>query len=129
MPILNLDTHILIHGFQGGLLLNERILLSNHSWGISAIVLWELTKLIQLGRVELDLDDPDVKSALNSVHVWPLDLFVARTSTMLDFHSDPADEIIAATSIVYNVPLLTRDKRILCSKMIRFAQTQPDSNI
>ena len=29
---------------------------------------------------------------------------IARTSTRLDFTSDPADEIIAATSVVHGVP-------------------------
>jgi PIN domain nuclease of toxin-antitoxin system len=53
--------------------------------------------------------------------VWPLDLAVARASTRLDFRGDPADEVIAATSIVYAVPLLTRDKRILRSKMVPLA--------
>ena len=36
-------------------------------WGVSAIVLWELAKLAQLGRITLDLDDPDVGSALASL--------------------------------------------------------------
>jgi predicted nucleic acid-binding protein len=40
----------------------------------------------------------------------------------LDFESDPDDEIIAATSLAHNVPLLTRDRRILRSKVLRFAR-------
>jgi len=35
------------------------------------------------------------------------------TSTRLDIQSDPADEIIGATSIVEQIPLLTRDKKLL----------------
>ena len=46
---------------------------------------------------------------LSRLHVWPIDLTIARASTRLDFSSDPADEIIAATSVVHSVPLLTRD--------------------
>jgi PIN domain nuclease of toxin-antitoxin system len=40
---------------------------------------------------------------------------------MLDFKSDPADELIAATSLTYQVPLLTRDDRIRTSKLVTFA--------
>ena len=48
---------------------------------------------------------------------------VARQSTRLDFVSDPADEIIAATSLVEQIPLLTRDGRMLESRMIPLART------
>ena len=39
----------------------------------------------------------------------------------LDFDSDPADEIIAATSVVHRVPLLTRDRRMRRSKLVPIA--------
>jgi PIN domain nuclease of toxin-antitoxin system len=39
-------------------------------------------------------------------------------STRLDFRGDPADEIIAATSVVHRVPLLTRDRRIRGSRIV-----------
>jgi len=120
--MLNLDTHVLIHALQGNLLPRERSLLTKNSWGISATVLWELAKLSQLGRVILDFDAPEVDDALSCVHVWSLDLNVARASTQLDFRGDPADEIIAATSIVHRVPLLTRDKRIRRSKIVPLAK-------
>lgn len=119
--MLNLDTHVLIQALRGAVRPNERAVLAGESWGIAAIVLWELAKLAQLGRIVLDFDDPEVASALASIHVWPLDLAVARASTRLDFHGDPADEIIAATSIVHGVPLLTRDRSIRRSKMVPLA--------
>jgi PIN domain nuclease of toxin-antitoxin system len=99
----------------------ERRVLSGNTWSISAIVFWELAKLVQLGRVSLDLENAEVVRTLSSLHVWPLDLPVSVQSTNLDFHADPADEIIAATSIVHSVPLLTRDKRILRSRMVPLA--------
>ena len=120
--MLNLDTHILIHALRGDVRGRERTLLANDSWGIAAIVLWELAKLAQLGRIRVDLENPDVESALSNIHVWPLDLTVARTSTRLDFRGDPADELIAATSVVHSVPLLTRDKRIRRSRMVPLAK-------
>ncbi len=119
--MLNLDTHLLIHAFRGDITPVERKLLENDAWSISAIVLWELAKLVQLGRVTVDLDDPDIAMALSKLHVWPLDLEVAVVSTQLDFKGDPADELIAATSIVHRVPLLTRDRSMRRSKMIPLA--------
>jgi PIN domain nuclease of toxin-antitoxin system len=120
--VLNLDTHILIHALRGDVRPSERVLLARQPWSVSAIVLWELAKLAQLGRISLDLDDPDVGNALSSLHVWPLDLSVARASTRLDFRGDPADEMIAATSIVHGIPLLTRDRRIRRSKIVPLAK-------
>lgn len=120
--MLNLDTHILIHALKGDVRPTERDLLARSPWSVAAIVLWELAKLAQLGRITWDLDDPDVRSALASLHVWPLDLSVARASTRLDFRGDPADELIAATSIVHRIPLLTRDRRMRRSKIVPLAK-------
>jgi PIN domain nuclease of toxin-antitoxin system len=53
--------------------------------------------------------------------VWPLDLAVSLCATRFDFKGDPADEIIAATSAVHKVPLLTRDRRIRASRLVPFA--------
>jgi PIN domain nuclease of toxin-antitoxin system len=119
--MVNLDTHILIHALTGDLRPRERKQLSEHEWSIAAIVLWEIAKLVQLGRLEMDFSDPDVKHVLSAIHVWPLDLDVALASTRLDFSGDPADELIAATSVVHDVPLLTRDKRIRRSKIVPLA--------
>ena len=120
--MLNLDTHILLGAIIGDLTEKERALLSSNQWGISAIVLWELAKLKQLRRIEIDLDSEEVIRVLSRLTVWPLDLAVARRSTELDFRGDPADEIIAATSIVQSVPLLTRDRRIRSSKLVPLAR-------
>ena len=119
--MLNLDTHILVHALQGNLKPAERRLLLQHSWSISAIVLWELTKLSQRKRIAIDLRSPDFTRILARVQIWPLDLRVCNEIVNLDFQSDPADEIIAATSIVHRVPLLTRDGKILGSKLVPFA--------
>ncbi len=119
--MLNLDTHILIRALSGGLTLREERLLAGDQWGISAIVLWELAKLSQLGRMELDIDAPEFARALSRIHIWPLDLDVCRRILTLDFRSDPADEIIAATSLVHHVPLVTRDRRIRSSGIVPLA--------
>ncbi len=119
--MLNLDTHMLIYALRGDLRPREHELLANTDWGIAAIVLWELAKLAQLGRIEVDLNDPEVVAVIAALHIWPLDLPIAKASTVLDFGGDPADELIAATSVVHSVPLLTRDRKILRSKMVPLA--------
>lgn len=119
--MINLDTHILIHALAGSITQREQRLLVEHDWSISAIVLWELAKLVQLGRVELALDDAETQRWLSAVEVIPITLPIARASTQLDFRSDPADELIAATSLVMQIPLLTRDKRIRKSKLVPLA--------
>ena len=120
--MLNLDTHILVRALTGELRPSEQTLLTKNRWSVSAIVFWELAKLVQLGRVEVDLDDREVIRTLNRLEVWPIDLAVSITSTRLDFKGDPADELIAATSIVHKVPLLTRDGAIQSSSIVPLAR-------
>ena len=119
--MLNLDTHILLHALLGTVTRHEKAALARHRWGISAIVLWEIAKLHQLGRITLGLDNPLLARALASIETWPLSRDVCLNLAVLDFKSDPADELIAATSLTYHVPLLTRDRRIRSSKLIAFA--------
>jgi PIN domain nuclease of toxin-antitoxin system len=98
----------------------ERDLLSNETWSISANLLWEIA-LSELGRIELDLDHPELARTLARIDTWPLTLDICRSIKALDFDSDPADEIIAATSVVHRVPLLTRDRRMRRSKLVPIA--------
>lgn len=119
--MLNLDTHILIYALQGSLRPRERRLLAQEAWSISAIVLWELTKLSQLKRVNIDITAADFAVTLSRIHIWPVSLGICREILNLDFRSDPADEIIAATSIVHRASLVTRDRTILKSKVVPFA--------
>jgi PIN domain nuclease of toxin-antitoxin system len=119
--MLNLDTHIFLYALAGELKPREKKLLESNEWSISAIVLWELTKLAQLGRIDLDPADPDLRRIVAGLQVWPIDLDVVTIIPALDFRSDPADEIIAATSITHNVRLLTRDARIRKSKIVPLA--------
>ena len=119
--MLNLDTHVLVHALGGDLRRREKELLERNEWSISAIVLWEMAKLVQLGRMSIDLNNREVVRTLSGIHLWPIDLAVSLTSTQLDFTGDPADELIAATSVVHDVPLLTRDRTILRSQVVPFA--------
>ena len=119
--MLNLDTHVLLHAVAGRLTAREDGLLRNDRWSISAIVLWEIAKLAELGRIAVDLEDNDVVRVLSAVHVWPITREIAHISTQLDISSDPADELVAATSLVHGVPLVTRDKRLRRSKQVPIA--------
>lgn len=119
--MLNLDTHVLLHALAGTLRAPEEELLRREAWSISSIVLWEIARLAQLGRIELDVDDPELARAVARIRVWPLDLAVCRAIRDLDVTGDPADEIIAATSLVHRVPLVTRDRRLKRSKLVPLA--------
>ena len=120
--MLNVDTNVLLYAMTGALKPAEAALLNANRWSISAIVLWEIGKLAQKGRISVDLEDPEVVRALAQVHVWPITRQIAHMSTRLDIKSDPADELIAATSIVHNVPLLTRDRALHKSKLTPLAR-------
>jgi PIN domain nuclease of toxin-antitoxin system len=120
--MLNLDTHVLIFALAGTLTASERRLLAGHEWSISAIVPWEIMKLGERGRISLDLEDPDLARALARIHTWPLTLEVCRQIRALDFRGDPADQIIAATSVVHRVPLVTRDRQIRRSRLTPLAR-------
>ncbi len=120
--MLNLDTHMLVALLQGNLSDRERGLILNASLAISDIVLWELAKLVQIGRLELDLDSSEFRQCLGALTIIPISWNIARVSTDLDFSSDPADEIIAATSLVEGIPLMTRDRKILKSRLVPFAR-------
>lgn len=118
--MLNLDTHILLFALADELTAREKRLLASNQWSISAIVLWELANLAQFRRIELDLNSSEFTRLLAGIHIWPLTLEICREIRTLDFHSDPADELIAATSLVHRIPLVTRDRRILRSKVLHF---------
>ena len=122
--MLNLDTHVLVHALAGELTRPEEALLRDDSWSISAIVLWEIGKLAELGRIEIDLDDAELGRTLARIHIWPLTLDVCRAIPRLDVRSDPADEIIAATSLVHQVPLVTRDARLRRSRLVPLAASR-----
>src|SRR5258708_6204082 len=98
--MLNLDTHIVVLFLAGELSPQEYRCIVDNELIISDIVLWELAKLVQLGRISLDLSSREFRSFLSAVSVVPISLEIAQRSPQLDFSSDPADEIIAATSVV-----------------------------
>lgn len=119
--MLNLDTHICLAAFDDKLRRDERELLEQERWGISAIVFWEIARLHRAGRIKVGLGDAHLDGFLRQLRVWPVSSVVAEATYRLDFELDPADELIAATSLVHGAPLLTRDSRLLTSKVVPLA--------
>ncbi len=74
--MLNLDTHILLFALQKTLTLAEERLLSRNEWSIPGIVLWEIAKLVQLNRI--DIDSPEFTRFVSRLHVWPLSLEICN---------------------------------------------------
>lgn len=120
LGMVNLDTHILIYFLQGSLTKREIKAIGDSTLSISGVVLWELYKLSQIGKIDLQWGQEFIHF-LRSLVILPLDASVFLSLHQLDFRSDPIDEIIAATSIAHSVPLLTRDKKMLESKVIPLA--------
>lgn len=119
--MLNLDTHMFVALVTGDVSPKELACATHESLAISDIVLWELAMLVQRGRLTMDFESPEFRAWLRHLTIFPISLEIARRSTQLDFSSDPADEIIAATSVIENVPLLTRDRRIRKSRVVPLA--------
>jgi PIN domain nuclease of toxin-antitoxin system len=85
---------------------------------VSAISVWEVALLESKQRIVLHQDcHLWMRTALAApgVLLHPLSPEIAVESTRLpaEFHGDPADRILVATSRVLNAPLVTADSRIL----------------
>jgi len=91
---------------------------------LSAISPWEFFKLLEKERLAISCDPLQwVNQALDmsGLRLVPLTPRIAWKSTVLPqpFHTDPADQIIAATSREENAVVLTQDKRLLSYKHIK----------
>ncbi len=90
---------------------------ANAPYGVSAISLWELAKLVQKKRIRLVVPVSEwMDRALDPVfiQVIPLssDIVVESTTLPGAFQSDPADEMIVATARIHQATLITRDDRM-----------------
>ncbi len=57
--------------------------------------------------------------ALSRCYLWPLNQDVRLNLRVLDFQSEPADEIIADTRLTFDAPLITCNVRIRTSELNR----------
>lgn len=84
---------------------------------LSAISVWEFSKLLEKGRLTLSCDGLIwIQEALDMprLKVVPLTPEISFHSTQLPqpFHDDPADQIIVATARIENATILTCDRSI-----------------
>ena len=85
--------------------------------GVSIISCWEIAKLVELNRIILSIPvDEWLTAALAYPGVELIELtipIIVASTKLVGFHRDPADQIIVATSKVYDCPLITADSKII----------------
>ena len=117
-----LDTHVWVWWVHGDSRLTQtqadRIAQAEaDAIGVSIISCWEVAKLVEYGRLDLDAEIREwLSDALSypGITLLPLTPDIVAESTQLpgEFHRDPADQMITATARVYQAPLLTSDEKL-----------------
>lgn len=120
-----LDTHIwlwLIHE-PGKLSLNALASISEaETVGLSTISLWEVAMLESKGRIDLKMPCREWLNTYTKapkIKLLPITPDISWEAAHIDMHKDPADRLITATALVHDIPLLTVDKKIIASALIR----------
>lgn len=90
---------------------------------VADISLWEIAMLIKKRRVEIDTTAGHFLNLFlqsRNVSVKPISPEIAELSANLNatINADPADRIIAATSIMYNARLVTADQNLIACDML-----------
>ncbi len=90
---------------------------------IADISLWEIAMLIKKGRIEIETTAANfINLYLQSrnIVVRTISPEIAELSVNLgaEINSDPADRIIAATSIIHNAQLVTADQNLRNSNLL-----------
>jgi PIN domain nuclease of toxin-antitoxin system len=125
-----LDTHAWIWWMQADPRLGQPVVAALDGLGpderpsISAISLWEVAMLVNLGR--LDLGESlrswlDAAGDPRTVRLLPITPAIANEVARIpdDVHRDPADRLIIASARVHDLPVLTRDQAIRRSKLVK----------
>lgn len=125
MKIL-LDTHILIAAAIGDLSKSRAVLLDDcgNELYIASISLWEIVKLHELKRVEVEAG---LEKFLFLLCRHPRYTLVELTPEILlrvpevsrKMHRDPADQILVATALHLDATLMTNDKKIEASHLVQ----------
>ena len=124
------DTHIIIWNALKPDLLSSKARAAmdtaNETDGIifCEISLWEIAMLMQKQRLDIDvsyLEFINLIKASNKLIFRGISPEIAELSTNLpsEINQDPADRIICATSIVTNTELVTADKNLIKSSLVR----------
>jgi PIN domain nuclease of toxin-antitoxin system len=103
---------------------DKRLQLDNVPKAVSAISCWEVAKLVERKRLTLSISVGDwIHQALvpSGINLLPLEPEISVLSTQLPgaFHNDPADQIIVATGLFFDIPLATIDSKILAYPRVK----------
>ena len=123
------DTHIILWNALKPEMLSRKaqkaISAANNLDGIifCDISLWEIAMLMHKGRLSIDVEYLEfikLVSESNNYVYRGITPEIARLSAKLfsDNNKDPADRIIAATSIIENAKLVTADKKLRQSRKV-----------
>ena len=115
-----LDTHAVLWFYDNPSRLSKKSLnaiKTSSVLAISTISAWEISMLVQKGRLSLKYD---VNQWMSYVSETPLVQRIDISSTIAiksstlpgKFHQDPADRFIVATALLYGIPIITKDKSI-----------------
>lgn len=90
---------------------------------MSDISIWEVAMLVKKGRIEIDTNAANFINLFlqsRNISVVQISPEIAELSVNFaaDIGGDPADRLIAATSVIYNAQLLTADTRLLNNELI-----------
>lgn len=117
-----LDTHVWVWWVNDSPRLTERLhqIIDEHQsegLGVSIFSCWEIAKLVEKNRMVLSLSVEDwIETAVTYPGVQLLNLtvpIIVKSTQLEGFHNDPADQMIVATALIYDVPLLTVDNKIV----------------
>lgn len=88
---------------------------------ISDITLWEVAMLAERGRTPIEDPEAFLHDAIKGwqLTVQPITIEIALLSVRLGFRSDPADLLIAATSVHLGATLITSDERLRAAPLLR----------
>ncbi len=131
---LLLDTHAFIWLMNGDTTLSpkicshiENILKIGGGIGLSAISQWEISMLVMRKKILLNQPLYWIQSCLKAPGVYlceiTSEIAVDSCSLPNNFHGDSTDRMIVATARALNIPLLTRDEKILAYDQQGYVQT------
>ena len=123
------DTHIIIWNALKPEILSGKaekaISAANNSDGLifCEISLWEIAMLMNKGRLTIDIEYIEFMKLVLESNKYVLrgitpEIALLSTDLFSDTSKDPADKIIAATTIIENTNLITADKKLRQSKEV-----------
>lgn len=121
-----LDTHAWIWWINESDKLSDKAKIAiqqSDSVGVSAISCWEVAMLVSKERIGFSVDVQEwIEIALKrpKVKLLPITPEIAVRSTRLadNFHGDPSDRLIVATSLVHKSHLVSKDRKITDSRLV-----------